>query len=474
MLNPGPSAWAYDNEALSDVTIAFVPKGAVAFKTTATWGQKLKAKQEGHGVDDPQPTRTLPGHRFVLASYSDYYRALFLRWTKEDEMVKLEYSDADDLAAAQTCIKAMYLQKLDYYDLPEPQNAVPLLIKVIGWADMLQAPTCIELCVASLADCFQPGSAEDVNWMLQGLPDSVRCSPAFVKVQEVCQKWLQRSFTDVYEVITEDGLRKAFLQLSPQAVHLWMKCDNLIGTENDVIFAVTNWHEGEQGKTTTEKDLVALSRQVRVSQLAQSVRECVLPTLPWFKKGHLLPIFATAFRRLGTAAPKELTSVSISPSWTAPARGGNVPDMAGVMGAREWFVLRVPISDVTKVLEEMVAEDKEYSIREPHHSDEFYSNGATFSAYLELKLVQRDAELTIFFVNESGHILDVSYSIRQSCPGRYGIGTEDQVIDEGKTLLDACRGNGYTVAGPTASLMPLLQEQAVDGHLVFKIKMLPI
>eukprot|EP00967_Tisochrysis_lutea_P139119 scaffold252149_cov14-Tisochrysis_lutea.AAC.1 len=68
------------------------------------------------------------------------------------------------------------------------------------------------------------------------------------QVQEVCQKWLQQTFSDVHEVITKDGLRKAFLQLCPQAVILWMKCDDLMGTENDVAFLVTRWHVGKQVK----------------------------------------------------------------------------------------------------------------------------------------------------------------------------------------------------------------------------------
>eukprot|EP00983_Pelagomonas_calceolata_P070388 1150771-Pelagomonas_calceolata.AAC.4 len=44
--------------------------------------------------------------------------------------VKLEYDGPDDLAAAQACIKALYLQKLDVDDLHlEPQNAVSILVK---------------------------------------------------------------------------------------------------------------------------------------------------------------------------------------------------------------------------------------------------------------------------------------------------------------------------------------------------------
>jgi len=458
MSNLSPWAWAYGNEALSDVTIAFVPKGAAAAAKVSTRGRKRKAQE---GVDDLQASNTIPGHRFLLATYSEYCNALFLRWAKGDEMVKLEYDDADDLAAAQACIKALYLQKLDVCDLlSEPRSAVPFLIKVIHWADMLQAPTCTELCIAGLADSFRPGSSEDINCMLMGLPDSVRFSPAFTKVQEVCQKWLQQTFSDVHEVITKDGLRKAFLQLCPQAVILWMKCDDLMGTENDVAFLVTRWHVGKQGKEATEKDLVALSRQLRVSQLSQSVRDCVLPELPWVREDYLLPVFATAFRRCGAAASKEITSLSISPSWSAPAR---------VMKAREWFVWRVPVSAVTEMLEDV---EEDCAERE-HYSGEFYSDGATFRAYLELSSHRLNMKLYVYVLNESGHILDVSYCIKQSCPGRFGI-DEDRVISEGLTLLDISSAIGGSVAGPTASLRTLLQEQLVDGHLVFKINVHPI
>eukprot|EP00967_Tisochrysis_lutea_P067505 scaffold88174_cov18-Tisochrysis_lutea.AAC.1 len=69
--------------------------------------------------------------------------------------------------------------------LPELNLAPSLLLafnlQAIRWADMLQAPSCTELCIARLADSFWPGSAEDVNVMLEGLPESVRSSPSFAK-----------------------------------------------------------------------------------------------------------------------------------------------------------------------------------------------------------------------------------------------------------------------------------------------------
>eukprot|EP00983_Pelagomonas_calceolata_P055914 1144357-Pelagomonas_calceolata.AAC.3 len=57
---------------------------------------------------------------------------------------------------------------------------------MICWADMLQAPTCTELCISKLADNFRPGSAKDVNGMLEGLPESVLELPSFAKVCNVC------------------------------------------------------------------------------------------------------------------------------------------------------------------------------------------------------------------------------------------------------------------------------------------------
>lgn len=57
-----------------------------------------------------------------------------------------------------------------------------LNMQVICWADMLQAPTCTELCISKLAGSFQPGSPQDVNWVLEGLPSSVHDSPSFAKV----------------------------------------------------------------------------------------------------------------------------------------------------------------------------------------------------------------------------------------------------------------------------------------------------
>eukprot|EP00967_Tisochrysis_lutea_P032992 scaffold39132_cov18-Tisochrysis_lutea.AAC.1 len=77
-----PTAWAYGNEALSDVALAFVPKLAAASKVPATRGRKRKAQE---GPDEPQATCTIAAHRFCLAMYSAYFNALFVRWAKDDK-----------------------------------------------------------------------------------------------------------------------------------------------------------------------------------------------------------------------------------------------------------------------------------------------------------------------------------------------------------------------------------------------------
>uniref|UniRef100_A0A7S3VUL2 BACK domain-containing protein n=2 Tax=Dunaliella tertiolecta TaxID=3047 RepID=A0A7S3VUL2_DUNTE len=398
--------------------------------------------------------------------YSAYFNALFVRWAKDDKTVKLEYEGPEDLAAVRACIKVMYLQKLDAEDLPsEPEGSISLLLKMICWADMLQAPTCTELCISKLADNFRPGSAKDVNGMLEGLPESVLELPSFAKVQEACQKWLQRSFADVHEVITKEELLEAFQQLCPRAVLTWMKHDDLIGTENDVAFLVTCWYEGEQGRAAQEQDLIALSRHLRVSQLATSVRECMLPVLPWFTEDHLLPIFTTIHRRYGSAAAQKFPHLSIPNSWVA-ARKTAVPGLArGEFEEREWFLWRVPLSAVAEMLEQQDAKSE-------YCSDWFYSKGAYFRANLVLKKPQMElrAEVSAKLV-KNVPALDVQLLIRQSRPDVRGRGLK--ILDK-SSVLSPKRRTCAVVAPPTTELMPVLQRQLVDGHLVFKIKVHPI
>eukprot|EP00983_Pelagomonas_calceolata_P055918 1144357-Pelagomonas_calceolata.AAC.7 len=215
------------------------------------------------------------------------------------------------------------------------------------------------------------------------------------------------------------------------------------------------------GRAAQEQDLIALSRHLRVSQLATSVRECMLPVLPWFTEDHLLPIFTTIHRRYGSAAAQKFPHLSIPNSWVA-ARKTAVPGLArGEFEEREWFLWRVPLSAVAEMLEQQDAKSE-------YCSDWFYSKGAYFRANLVLKKPQMElrAEVSAKLV-KNVPALDVQLLIRQSRPDVRGRGLK--ILDK-SSVLSPKRRTCAVVAPPTTELMPVLQRQLVDGHLVFKIK----
>jgi hypothetical protein len=54
------------------------------------------------------------------------------------------------------------------------------------WADLWQAPSCMELCLSGLAE-IKDLQADDVNAMLEGLPEPAQSSPSFTKVKASTQ-----------------------------------------------------------------------------------------------------------------------------------------------------------------------------------------------------------------------------------------------------------------------------------------------
>eukprot|EP00983_Pelagomonas_calceolata_P056980 1144872-Pelagomonas_calceolata.AAC.3 len=164
-------------------------------------------------------------------------------------------------------------------------------------------------------------------------------------------------------------------------------------------------------------------------------------------------------------------------AWVAPARQSTAPGQPGSLVEREWFVWRVPVSAVTQMLG-AVGE------KPCHSSDLFYSSGAFFVA--RLRLLKPSMQLCLY-VGQRGkdQVIDVSLTILQELPGSSddddvedsdGTDDGDRKIYGGKTLIVNGIGCGSKVCSPSTAqeFMPLLQEQLVDGHLVFKIKVHPI
>lgn len=79
--------------------------------------------------------------------------------------------------------------------------------------------------------------------------------------------------------------------------------------------------------------------------------------------------------------------------------------------------------------------------------------------------------------------MDVSLSILQECPRHFDGSDDDDlhIVDKGickdlKKLIVKGNGVGGKVAGPSTAqeFLPLLQDQLVDGFLVFQIKVCPL
>jgi len=68
----------------------------------------------------------------------------------------------------------------------------------------------------------------------------------YLQVEDACRMWLVQTFYDLHKVVTDDELRQAFMDLCPRAVCLWMECNQLAGTEDEVLALLTIWHAGPQ------------------------------------------------------------------------------------------------------------------------------------------------------------------------------------------------------------------------------------
>uniref|UniRef100_A0A7S3R8P5 BTB domain-containing protein n=1 Tax=Dunaliella tertiolecta TaxID=3047 RepID=A0A7S3R8P5_DUNTE len=394
-----PDPWAslaafYLDDSLSDCNIVFVPKQQVQGSGSGTGTNKgKKRKHSGEGEQLPV-LETMPGHRIVLAACSPYFQALFVRWKQgSDQQVTVEYDGPDDLAAAKACIKTLYLQTPpSNEDLSTDAGSVfPLLLKMIDWADLWQAPTCTELCISSLvAQRLDSLCPEHINSMLVQLPESLRSTPLNSKVEGFCLRWLLYTFGDMWVTVTTEAKRAAFCNLCPAAVELWMGSDQLAGVENEVAVLVTLWHAGQQGQAASDASLRHLSELLRVKNLAPSTRVDPLLGLPWFQHNAALKkliVLAGSGWCLAEVASED--QIEFPPAWFAEPRCGTLRSVSPPLASRCQHVWRISTADFAALINKAKTTTRYQELA----SSTIFCKGAFFKGALVLRHGNEEGEL---------------------------------------------------------------------------------
>ncbi|KAF5830988.1 hypothetical protein DUNSADRAFT_13773 [Dunaliella salina] len=299
------SAWLWRDQALSDVNIVlYVPDG-----TEQPSGKKRKLQGGTETAETEVNMRVIPGHKVILASCSKYFEASIKRKMDgsmsglsdtlgsspeavaslasvaeaskaQGKLLLMERCEsAADLEAAESCLRAMYLQesplegKLSSCDL---EQCISFLLKMARWVDLWHAECISGSCVVALRQltCAASFEARHLNELLHGLPEFLTSpsAPAKALVTQVCSKWLLHKYKDVYEVVTVEEKRHAFCELCAEAVIIWATQDDLCGSKNDVAIALAYWSTAAGGEQhlpffTEHKDLVMFTFLVSESKL---------------------------------------------------------------------------------------------------------------------------------------------------------------------------------------------------------------
>ncbi|KAF5827394.1 hypothetical protein DUNSADRAFT_759 [Dunaliella salina] len=263
-----------------------------------------------------------------------------------------------------------------------------------------------------------------------------------------------------------------------------MECDDLIGTESDVAIVVACWHAGRctQGKAASDEHLVALSRLLRLGNLAPSILESVLPGLPWFKESRLLRPFVHTFRRYGSNCAQLYPTLGIPAAWIAHARNGATHEAQQSKGPQE-LVWRVPVSAINEM-----AQSEAVPL---FSSPVLYSNGVFFRAYVRLLRPSMQLRLSVELADSHGvpvpPVLDASLSIKlRRLEQRVDVCTQYPairrlapqssaitVVNEDVIVLVSASRLSWTMAVPSAEIIRLYPEVLFDGHLVFDIALQP-
>jgi len=281
---------------------------------------------------------SVPVSRALVSIRSPILRTAFACTKKE--VIQVPCKDAQDVEAGQKIIELMHELAMPMthrqLDLCGGGLSPALLLKMIRWADLWDAPECLGLCAECLMNFVHTLlHITDINGIL-ALPDAVLHSPSFSKgLLDLCSKGLLHKFGNVHEVISKEELRVCFTRLAFPAVKLFLSFDELaVHSENDVAVLCAFWYDG---KVCDEKELKELSELLRVARLSPSFRADMLPRLNFFLPPSLpvLTLFNLVWDHESEVALEDKGLLKdCPPGWFAPARSGVVPGGADVLDVR--------------------------------------------------------------------------------------------------------------------------------------------
>jgi hypothetical protein len=156
-----------------------------------------------------------------------------------------------------------------------------LLLQMCKIADMWDAPACLDLCAAALAQQQQQQNLmqpQEFAAMLQLLPEAVRSTPQITAWQAGTVAAFVKQYNDVHSLVTSAEMLLTFRELPYPAIKAWMASDDLIvDSEDSVAVAIGWWVGGDEDSKCSEEQLKELSRLLRVKHLTAGEASVACP-----------------------------------------------------------------------------------------------------------------------------------------------------------------------------------------------------
>ncbi|PNH09246.1 hypothetical protein TSOC_004115 [Tetrabaena socialis] len=314
--------------------------------------------------DDAAPSRktrkvereigsSLPGHKFVLRSTSEWFRTKIGRWAGEapnvggaDDLgleLRVSLNSEEEEPAARAAIGFAYTGRVQAGSIREA-------LEVRRQAAYLQVEGGVEACDEFIRGRLQAASgSSSSNGGAHGgaaqppaleffecvalFPDSVE-GPSFAALLACAKQALVTHFPDALAVLNTPRLRKQLLALPAVAVEVLLAAEAFgTDTEASVLLLLAVWMEANFNRTdapTRER----LCRLVRLVQLGRTYLSCVLPALAAaFSKGGAenSPLSHNLTREELSAAGETIYDLT-SPWYSFAARPQCVPDEGATYG----------------------------------------------------------------------------------------------------------------------------------------------
>ncbi|GFH09118.1 BTB domain-containing protein, partial [Haematococcus lacustris] len=347
-------AWLWEDQTFADATLVFRLADADATAAQHT---------------------TLPVHRAVLASNSEYFRARLLRWadSEPEDASSIEDSPAasrsrgtrkllntrckrdsryrkavlalvkkptiNEQGLTQLTLPGRHLTVKETFDSQAECDAARLVVRCMyigGLAEGMEDPLTLAMACRvaerwafpSLASkCLQQLVSlpplqlpmQQLVQVLQTLPDSCALLPEHPQWQERVHTSTVKTYGDVHAIITSAQLRAQFQQLPFMAVQQWAGSNELmVDSENSVVELISLWMAGPAGQACSKSNKQQLSSLVRVQHLSPAYVQGRLLDLHWLDiPGASTPVLSAAaccgFGMLGVLNTPP-------PAWAAPSR----------------------------------------------------------------------------------------------------------------------------------------------------------